>query len=86
MPDATAVPATVAPAFIAAAADDFLASFSFNIYNAWHAAGATAELHILENGGHNFGLLHQGKSSDQWSGLFDHWLAAHGFETTPTAK
>lgn len=86
MPDATAVPATVAPAFIAAAADDFAASFSFNIYNAWRAAGATAELHILENGGHDFGLLRQGKSSDQWPELFNHWLAAHGFETTPPVK
>jgi len=41
----------------------------------------TAELHVVENGGHGFGMRHQGKRSDQWPELFDRWLDAHGFET-----
>jgi acetyl esterase/lipase len=75
------VPSTVPPIFIAAAADDPVAQYCPTIYEAWHMAGAEAELHILATGGHGFGTLHQGKSSDQWLDLFDHWLAAHEFDS-----
>jgi acetyl esterase/lipase len=80
-PSTAAIPTTAPPAFIAVAADDAAVSGSLAIYNAWRATGRIAELHILENGGHGFGMLHQGKSSDHWPQLFDYWLSAHGFET-----
>jgi acetyl esterase/lipase len=83
--DTTEVPSSAPPAFIAVAGDDVMVSLSMEMYSAWRANGATAELHVLENGGHGFGMLHQGKRSDQWPELFDHWLAAHGFETRNTA-
>jgi acetyl esterase/lipase len=80
LPDATPISTTTPPAFIAVAADDGFASYSLRLYSAWRAQGVSAELHVLENGGHAFGMLHQGKSSDHWLELFDHWLGAHGFE------
>jgi acetyl esterase/lipase len=78
--DTTDVGSKPPPAFIAVAADDLLAPQSLGIYTAWRASGAPAELHILEAGGHGFGVLRQGKSSDQWLALFDSWLSTHGFE------
>jgi acetyl esterase/lipase len=81
LPDATTIPASAPPAFIAVAADDAVASVSsIAAYNAWHSAGARAELHVFVDGGHGFGILQQGKSSDQWPQLFDHWLHVQGFE------
>jgi acetyl esterase/lipase len=74
-------PAVAPPAFIVAAADDTFSSNSLAIYNLWRAHAGAAELHVLESGGHGFGMLHQGKSSDYWPEQFDHWLTAHGFET-----
>jgi acetyl esterase/lipase len=85
LPDATPVPSSVPPAFIAVAADDGMSSYSLKLYDAWRAAGASAELHVFENGLHGFALINQGKSSDQWLQLFDRWLAAHGFEARSTA-
>jgi acetyl esterase/lipase len=79
LPDKTPVLSNAPPAFIAAAADDWVAPFSLAIYNAWRASGVAAELHVFENGGHGFGVLQQGRSSDQWAQAFDRWLAAHGF-------
>ena len=82
-PNPNPVPATAPPAFIAAAADDMATSAGIStVYGAWHSAGVPAELHVFEAGGHGFGVLHQGKSSDQWLSLFDHWLRAHGFEAS----
>jgi acetyl esterase/lipase len=82
LPNGAKVPPTVPPAFVAVAADDTIASAaSVAVYTAWRSARVSAELHVFEQGGHGFGVLPQGKSSDQWLAAFDHWLTAHGFET-----
>ena len=63
----TPVPADAPPAFIAGAADDeFLPYDPLQLYTAWRRAGAAAELHIYERGGHGFNLAPKGVTSDQW--------------------
>jgi acetyl esterase/lipase len=87
LPDRSPLAMPAPPAFIAVAADDTLASgSSLAIYDAWRSAHVPVELHVFDAGGHGFGVLHQGKSSDQWLGLFDHWLYTQGFETSATSK
>lgn len=75
------VPSNAPPAFIAAATDDVLvpAAAALTLYSEFRRAQVSAELHVFEDGGHGFGMLRQGKSSDQWTQLFDEWLHAHGF-------
>lgn len=61
------------PAFIAGAADDeHQTNDPVLLYTAWRKAGAAAELHLYERGGHGFDLYRQGTTSDQW---FDHLLS-----------
>lgn len=63
----TPVPADASPAFIAAAADDaFQPTDAVMTYEAWRKAGAAAELHVSERGGHGFGVKSQGTTSDDW--------------------
>jgi acetyl esterase/lipase len=86
LPDKSPLASPV-PAFIAVADDDPLASgSSLAIYRTWRSAQAPVELHVFAAGGHGFGVLHQGKSSDQWLDLFDHWLRLQGFESSNTPK
>lgn len=75
------IPLAAPPAFIAAATDDstLASSSSLAVYSAFRKAMVPAELHIFENGGHGFGVLRQGKSSDQWMELLDRWLLVHRF-------
>ena len=80
MPHGNRVPSTLPPAFIVAASDDRIGAYSVDTFAAWQKAGASAELHVFERGGHGFGMVSQGTSSDQWPALFDQWLKAHGFE------
>lgn len=78
----TPVPADAPPAFIAAAADDdFMPNDSIQLYSAWRKAGAPAELHIYEHGGHGFSLTPKGATSDHW---FDHlvsWMQSRNLLT-----
>jgi acetyl esterase/lipase len=82
-----AVTPSAPPIFIAASSDDPLYSLGsspdayLSTYSAWWNARVPAELHMFGTGGHGFGVASQGKSSDQWLGLFDHWLREHGFKT-----
>lgn len=71
-----AVPADAPPAFIMTASDDPLCGPEAvaGIYHAWRAAGASAELHLYERGGHGFGIVPQGASSDRWFEQFVWWL------------
>jgi acetyl esterase/lipase len=69
------------PAFIAVAADDPFSPLSVAIHETWQSNGAASELHVLASGGHGFGMLRQGKDSDRWPEMLDHWLDARGFET-----
>jgi len=84
LPDGATVTAAAPPAFIAAATDDpqVPSMQSIRTYSAWREANVPAELHIFDTGGHGFGTAPQGKSSDQWTSLLDHWLRERGFETT----
>ncbi|MEN2793229.1 alpha/beta hydrolase [Sphingomonas oligophenolica] len=75
----TPVPKDAPPAFIATAAnDEFLPNDPVSLYDAWKAAGRSAELHIYERGGHGFGMTQQGASSDHWFDEFIWWLQSRG--------
>jgi acetyl esterase/lipase len=68
------------PLFIGAAQDDpqLPASNSAEIFQRWTKAGARAELHIFERGGHGFGFRRHGSTSDAWPTAFRTWLTTHG--------
>lgn len=71
------VPADAPPLFLAAADGDILVSpgSTAALYQAWHNAGRTVELHIFSNGAHGFGML-PGEPNEQWFALFLRWLDA----------
>ena len=74
----TPVPADAPPAFIAGAADDaYQPDDPILLYRAWREAGATAELHIYERGGHGFDLHPQGTTSDHWFTDITWWIESH---------
>ena len=75
------IPAFAPPAFIVASTDDrqVPAIQAVMIYKAWLEAHVPAELHVFETGGHGFAMTRQGRSSDQWLDLLDHWLREHDF-------
>ncbi|MFZ2997007.1 alpha/beta hydrolase [Sphingobium sp.] len=76
----TPVPAGAPPAFIAGAADDeYQPEDPVLLYNAWRQAGAAAELHSYERGGHGFDLRQQGTTSDYWFDEFIWWMQSRGF-------
>jgi acetyl esterase/lipase len=87
MPSALTVAPSAPPIFIAASSDDPLYSVGSgadaftNTYMAWQQAHVPAELHMFSTGGHGFGITPKGKSSDQWTGLLDHWLRERQFAT-----
>jgi acetyl esterase/lipase len=71
------VPADAPPLFLGVAADDRVVGLdSVAIFNAWHAAGRDAELHVFRTGGHGFGKFTQGKTSDHWIDEYLWWLDA----------
>lgn len=71
----TPVPADASPAFIAGAADDaYLPNDPVQLYNAWRQAGAPAELHLYERGGHGFDLTPKGAPSDHWFDELVWWM------------
>jgi len=74
--DPMLVPADAPPLFLACAADDdaIPPSESVAIWEAWRAAGRSAELHVFASGGHGFGMKQTGHPSDAWPDLFEHWL------------
>ena len=84
---ATPVPADAPPLFIALADDDKLVApiSGARLYEAWHAVGKPAELHIFVRGGHGFGMKKQDLPSDAWIDLFKTWLANLGY-LSPAAK
>jgi acetyl esterase/lipase len=79
------VPKSAPPLFIAVASDDQLglASANTEVYDAWIAAGRSAELHAYANGGHGFGMLRQGLPVDRWTVLLEDWLRLQGLLTPP---
>ncbi|PZU79628.1 MAG: hypothetical protein DI530_08365 [Sphingomonas sp.] len=71
----TPVPPCAPPAFIAGAGDDeYQTNDPLLLFSAWRAAGAYAEVHVYERGGHGFGLTPRGMSSDHWFDELIWWL------------
>jgi acetyl esterase/lipase len=72
---------TPPPAFFVAAADDAVCPMgaSLTSFKIFQTAGAASEIHIFQDGGHGFGVMHQGKSSDRWVDDLDAWLRLRGF-------
>jgi acetyl esterase/lipase len=78
------VPTDAPPAFIATAADDnLLKGAAIPMFQAWRAAGRPAELHLYERGGHGFGMLTKGSTSDLWFEQFVAWMRARGVMSAP---
>jgi acetyl esterase/lipase len=74
------IPANLPPIFLAWAQDDGLAGrSSLAFYEALKAAGYQTELHIFSAGGHGFGIIQQGTSSDHWIDAFYYWMEANGW-------
>jgi len=73
------VPANAPPLFLAVSDDDpQVAPMSTSrLYEAWHASGASAELHVFANGGHGWGMDVPGYLSDIWTKLLENWLRHH---------
>jgi acetyl esterase/lipase len=78
------VPADAPPAFFLVAADDpLLAGASYPAFTAWQAAKRPAELHILQQGGHGFGMKPTNVSVDHWIDSFHWWLQTNGLLARP---
>ena len=72
------LPSNPPPAFIATASDDpVLASAAIPMFELWRAAGVPAELHLYERGGHGFGLVPSGSTSDHWLDEFYWWIRSN---------
>jgi acetyl esterase/lipase len=76
----TPVPDDASPLFIVIADDDAAIApiSSARLYEDWHKARKSIELHIFANGGHGFGMRKQNLLSDIWVDLFKNWMASQG--------
>ncbi len=79
-PKPKGVPADAPPLFILTATDDplGLAPQSVDLYREWTAAKKSAELHLVAQGGHGFGMNVQNKPTDGWIERFTDWLGWQG--------
>lgn len=78
-------PADAPPLFAAVAADDQLhmdRAVSL-LVQSWRSAHRPAELHVYERGGHGFGLVGRGTTSDHWIDAFAWWMQANGWMRRP---
>ncbi|MGQ0603597.1 MAG: alpha/beta hydrolase [Anaerolineales bacterium] len=84
----TPAPEDAPPLFIAIADDDKAVApiSSARLYEAWHTAGQSVELHIFANGGHGFGMLRQNLQSDPWIDLFKNWMDSQGYISSGTGQ
>lgn len=74
------IPTGLPPIFLAWAQDDTLAGPAvMGFYDALRTAAYKPEVHIFAGGGHSFGMLKTGKTSDHWIEIFYYWLEAQGF-------
>ena len=71
------------PSFIYATSDDETVPVSASIafYQALHAAGVPAEIHIFAHGAHGSGLGDSNPALDLWPGLLEAWLRGQGLLT-----
>lgn len=58
-----------------------LAHASVPIFDAWQAAGKSAELHIYAHGSHGFGMRKVATSADHWIDDFYNWLIGEHWTT-----
>jgi len=74
------VPLNPPPLFLAISDDDpsVPSASSTHLYEAWHKAGGTAELHVFGDGGHGWGMAKDGYLADAWTGLLEHWMRWRG--------
>jgi len=74
------IPAKLPPIFMAWAQDDPLVLDPvWKFYDALKAAGHKPEVHIYSAGGHGFGMMKKGTTSDHWIDEFYYWMQAEGF-------
>ncbi|MDB4915430.1 MAG: alpha/beta hydrolase [Gemmatimonadetes bacterium] len=68
------------PTFIVHSSDDRTVPVQNSImfYEALHAAGVVAEMHIFEYGGHGFGLAPTDPVLGSWTTLCESWMRRHG--------
>jgi acetyl esterase/lipase len=76
-PEGAIIPPDAPPLFLAVAGDDKLVGPAgiLPVYEAWRSAGRDVELHAYDFGGHSFGMLRQGKTSDHWIDEYIWWLS-----------
>jgi len=80
-----AIPAKLPPIFMAWAQDDQVALAPVvKFHDALVAAGQKPETHIYNAGGHGFGSMKHGTTSDHWLEEFYYWLDAQGFTKLAT--
>jgi acetyl esterase/lipase len=82
------VPDDAPPLFVAATDDDVLVApiSGARLYEAWHAAGKPAELHIFAKGQHGFAMKKQNLPSDAWIDLFTTWMRTMGYIPAAATK
>jgi acetyl esterase/lipase len=72
------------PVFLAYASDDPLVpKYVQSFYQSLRGVGLHPELHVYKQGGHGFGMVRQGTSSDHWIEDFYHWLEGLGLAQKP---
>lgn len=70
-----AAPSHVPPLFALMAADDPLfARKGFDLVSSWIGAGRPVEFHLLQAGGHGFGLGRPSTTTEGWIDAFERWL------------
>jgi acetyl esterase/lipase len=76
-------PSQSPPLFVAYANDDNLAlDACTSLYRSWRESESTVEVHAYSKGGHGFGLVKQGLTSDNWPDAFISWLKSEKLVTT----
>lgn len=78
------VPADPPQLFVIIAADDFLLAnvTGLPLIDSYRAAGGSVEFHLLEGGGHGFGLGQPGSPSEGWPALMLRWMRSIGVMET----
>lgn len=67
------------PMFLTHTADDPVTCFSsLRVVEGLWKAGVPAEIHVLEKGGHGYGLRDTGFAVNKWPGLSEAWLRGRG--------
>jgi acetyl esterase/lipase len=76
------VPENAPPMFVALAADDPLfGGKGYGLVDSWSSAKRPVELHVYDHGGHGFGSMPKGTTSDHWFEEYAWWLQARGLLT-----